>query len=677
MSFLYPSFLFALSALSIPVIVHLFNFRRYKKVYFTNVRFLKEVQQETRSKSTLKRILILLSRLLALSCLVFAFAQPYIPGNHTLKKGVRNISIYIDNSFSMEAVGKNGSLLEDAKRRAAELVRSAAATDRFVLLTNDFYSSSISQSREQTLEAIDKINISPSSKKLDEINKRLVSDNRAPGNPEFFFFSDFQKSAFKGFMPDTSVETSLVLLGNNASQNVLIDSCFVESPYFQQGSVQKLHVKIRNLSDKEIENGSLKLVINNKEIAPAGFHAAAYSPAEALISFPARDTGLQQAYVCLEDFPVTFDDTLFFSFHVSHDIPALVINKKDEPSATYLRSLFSNDSLFNYRELDEQRIDFSYFKTADIIVLNALQGISSGLSQELKKYILNGGSVLLFPAAEADIESYNAFFTSLNVNVFVDEDTTAYRLENRNIPKDFYEGVFEKIPANMDMPLVHDHYVERVNSRSGEISLLRLINGQPFLSLYQKGKGKLYVCSVPLNEESSNFGRHALFIPTLIKIAVLSRPAPPLYYENGKNEAIEAGDINLSGDQALHISSPQKKTDFIPEMKVTENGRTIFTHGLPVTAGNYLLQHNKKSEAALAFNYNRTESDLSSYTKDELEELIRNAAWKNLHVINLSKSGMQAGLPDIGGGTKLWKLFIILTLLFLAAETLLIKFLKQ
>src|ERR1700747_2626410 len=122
MSFLYPSFLFTFFALSIPIIVHLFNFRRYKKVFFTNVRFLKEVQQESRAKSTLKRLLILFSRLLALSCLVLAFAQPVLHGENFEKKGMQIKIIYIDNSFSMQAVNKSGSLLEDAKRKAREIV---------------------------------------------------------------------------------------------------------------------------------------------------------------------------------------------------------------------------------------------------------------------------------------------------------------------------------------------------------------------------------------------------------------------------------------------------------------------------------------------------------------------------------------------------------------------------
>lgn len=678
MSFLYPSFLFALSALSIPIIVHLFNFRRYKKVYFTNVRFLKEVQQESKSKSTLKRLLILASRLLALTCLVLAFAQPYIPSNHNIKKGIRTIVIYIDNSFSMQAANKNGSLLDDAKRKARELVQAASASDKIQVISNDFYSMShTTLSKEQALDAIDKLSVSPSVKNLQEIYNRAKSNiDKDFKDAEFFLISDFQKNNVAGFNPDSLAETNLVLLENAPEQNVFIDSCFVESPYFQAGITQKLHVKIKNLSNKEIESGSLKLYLNNKQIAPVSFKASPQGYADALVSFICKDTGVQQGKLIIEDFPVTFDDTLYFSFRVNNKIPCLNIHKKDEKSDSYLQGLFNNDSLFTYYSQTDQSVDFSYFNKSNLIVVNGLQTISSGLSQELKKYISAGGSVLVFPASNADKDSYNSFFSLFNLPIFTGTDTATYRLENKNLPKDLYEGVFEKTPENMDMPSVHQHYVTNGNSRSGEEIILKLINGQPFLSLYKKGKGRIYICTSALNEKSSSFAKHALFIPTLIKIAILSRPSPPLYYFNGKNEAIDVSNVNTNKETPLHISSTENKTDFIPEIRVSEDSKSLLTHGNPMYANNYFLQNDKVNIEGIAFNYNRKESDLVCFTKNELNEMIKKENWTRTHLIEAAAGNMQASLAEIGGGTRLWKIFILLTLLFLGIEIILIKFLK-
>src|SRR6478609_8586650 len=107
MQFLYPGFLFALLTLAIPVVVHLFNFRRYKKVYFSNVQFLREVQEQQASRRNLKERLILAVRMLALAFLVFAFARPFIPGDDAADAGKqRSVSIFVDNSYSMQTLNR-------------------------------------------------------------------------------------------------------------------------------------------------------------------------------------------------------------------------------------------------------------------------------------------------------------------------------------------------------------------------------------------------------------------------------------------------------------------------------------------------------------------------------------------------------------------------------------------
>ena len=140
MLFANPVFLTALAALAIPVIIHLYNFRRYKKVYFTNVRFIAEIRQESKKRSQLKHLLILLMRLLAITALVIAFAQPYLP-SVLQKKNITDrqaVSIYIDNSFSMEALATNGKLLDIAKTKAIEIASAYKPSDLFQILTADF-----------------------------------------------------------------------------------------------------------------------------------------------------------------------------------------------------------------------------------------------------------------------------------------------------------------------------------------------------------------------------------------------------------------------------------------------------------------------------------------------------------------------------------------------------------
>ena len=141
MQFLYPQFLYALITLAIPVIIHLFNFRRYKKILFTNVRFLTEIQQESKSRNKLRHLLLLFIRLILLASIVIAFAQPYFPNKKNLVKPGKNyICIYLDNSFSMTNIAAQGDLLQIAKKKAEEAAKAFRESDAFQLLTNDFES---------------------------------------------------------------------------------------------------------------------------------------------------------------------------------------------------------------------------------------------------------------------------------------------------------------------------------------------------------------------------------------------------------------------------------------------------------------------------------------------------------------------------------------------------------
>jgi len=202
MRFLFPGFLFALLAVAIPIIIHLFNFRKFKKVYFSNVRFLKNIQQQTSSYRRLKQLLILASRVLAIIFLVLAFARPYIPEKNTSGTSVQQlVSIYIDNSYSMETVNKEGSLLDEGKRRAREIAAAYNLNDKFQLLTNDF------EGRHQRLlnyedflREVDEVKTGSADKNLNEIISRQeeVFSSEPNAQKNIYLISDFPKNKAGG-----------------------------------------------------------------------------------------------------------------------------------------------------------------------------------------------------------------------------------------------------------------------------------------------------------------------------------------------------------------------------------------------------------------------------------------------------------------------------------------------
>ncbi|MBO4599578.1 MAG: BatA domain-containing protein, partial [Bacteroidales bacterium] len=128
----HPLFLIGLVAVAIPIVIHLLQLRRYKKVYFSNVDMLEELQNEDRKQRNLRQLLILAARILAIVFLVLAFCQPVIKNRDSqLKSGGTVVSVYVDNSYSMECGGMDGSLLESARQKAREIAAAYKPGDQF------------------------------------------------------------------------------------------------------------------------------------------------------------------------------------------------------------------------------------------------------------------------------------------------------------------------------------------------------------------------------------------------------------------------------------------------------------------------------------------------------------------------------------------------------------------
>ena len=159
MKFVYPEFLWGLTALAIPIIIHLFHFRRYKTLYFSSLKFLQYLDQQQKSVRKLKHWIILALRMLAIVFLVLAFAQPYKPIDESLNEmGKPFLAIYIDNSLSMSAKGTEGELLSEAREKARKMLNEAPLETRILLHTNLMNGiESRLISKVEALEILDKI----------------------------------------------------------------------------------------------------------------------------------------------------------------------------------------------------------------------------------------------------------------------------------------------------------------------------------------------------------------------------------------------------------------------------------------------------------------------------------------------------------------------------------------
>lgn len=682
MNFLFPTFLFGLLAIAIPIIIHLFNFRKFKKIYFTNVQFLKELKEQTNSQSKIKEWLILAMRILAIVCLTFAFAQPFFPSKQKITQGQKTVSIYIDNSFSMENVNKKGTLLENAKQYATDIVNFFNASDKFQLITNDFEGKHQRLlSKEEFIEQLSDVKISSATRLLTDVLKRQQDflKNNNSKNKQIFILSDFQKNAFEISKPeiDTTIDIHFISISSSEVNNTYIDSVWFDNPLQQFNTTQTLHAIVVNASKKNIEGGTLKLLINDRQVSINAFDVAAGNKKEVSVSFTVRENGLNNCILKISDYPISYDDDFYFSFNAQSVVNTLVINGNECQTGVNFKSLMQKDSLFSFNETLEAKIDYALFSKMNTIILNDLSNISSGLIAELQKFILDGGSIVIFPNPKIDLKNYNDAFKTLQLPQIDILDTAKTKSQRINIEQGLYEGVFEKIDEQIDLPKINEHFVFKQQQSALMQPIIVLQNGQPLLSQFNIAKGKIYLFAISSQEKASNFIKHALFVPTLIKIGVLSLKPTSLYYYTATNQNIEVNVKSNYNDQPLHIIKNNSTIDVIPEQRIINNKTNLFTQNQITDSGHYLIAQQTHTIAGLAFNYGRRESDMNFLSKDELLAEVEKLNLKNVSMIEYNGGAFVNSLKELNNENKLWKLFLILSLLFIMMEVLIIRLFKN
>jgi hypothetical protein len=672
MHFLYPAFLFALFTLAIPVLVHLFNFRRYKKVYFSNVQFLKEVQEQQASRRNIKERLILAARMLALAFLVFAFARPFIPGKDSADAGKQQlVSIFVDNSYSMQTLNREGSLLDEAKQKARQIASAYSINDRFQLLTQDFEGKHQRLlNRDEFNDAVDAVKISSQSRSTAQITARQQSllGMTAGAVKHSYIISDFQKNiSGNADTAKSDIPVNLVQLKANELPNVAVDSVWLLNATHRPGESEKLMVRLRNYAGKSAEKIPLKLLINGVQKSLGSFTVGARASQVDTLTFSGLQAGWQRGEIQLQDNPVTFDNSFYFSFNVNSKLPVLLVDG-GTPNK-YLNAVFAADPFFSIKRTQDGNVDYAALNTYPLIVLSDIDNVSSGLAQQLKTYVSKGGTLTVFPSTEAELLSYQALLQPMGAAYPGKIITEVNKVSGLNLQSQVFKNTFESFPQNPDLPVVKKYYALSGASKQAE-SLMKLQIGQPLWEGYNLGKGKLYVAAVALNEDFSNLPVHALFVPVMFRVALLSGHDQALFYTLGSNQAIETVPLQSTEKQVVKLVKGNES--IIPDVKQQEGSTVLYLPGQLNQTGIYDLKKQDSTAAVLAFNDNRSESDLSYLNSNDLAKLFPQKS----NFIAGDKFNMNNINTAENSGLQLWKLCIILALIFLAAETLLIRFYK-
>jgi Aerotolerance regulator N-terminal len=655
MIFQYPSFLWALLALAIPIIVHLFNFRKTIRVYFSNTKFLRQINQETTQKRKLKQYLVLASRLLFIFFLVMSFAQPFLKATNNLASS-NLVSIYLDNSFSLSApIDDKTRALDEAISRVQQLMEAFPADTRYQLITNDFAPFSNSpKSKTEVQDFLTQVRFSAVSRSATEILKR--HEKRST----LFWFSDFQVSTL-GAIPkiDSMQKIQFVPIDYGKPNNVFVDSIRLENPFMIGGEKNSIHVRLRNSGEKLVESLVVKLSINGKQVSASTINIEPQSNAEAVFDLSGGQSGRNRGTISFSDYPVSFDNEFYFTLNYTGKLN--VIEVKQLPEPTYISKVFANQQLFNFSSYEIKNVNYSLFQQADLVVVNGINEINPSFSSALASH-RNRQSLLFIPGTKPNVESYQR---ALNLPIqFAPEAKELISLERPDWANPLFQNIVEEKSAALAMPGVK----KNIEWGADRTALLKLKDGRPYLSQFQN----LFILGSPMEKGYTDFYQHALFVPFMYRLAASGKKQDEqLYFSLSSSQLVFKAD-SILGEEPIRLVGNQ---EIIPSQRKVNNQISMELPKFSLSPGFFAVLHQIDTLGWLAINTNKAESILTTLPASEVKK-----QWGGSASIGVIDSSSPTAFGDQLKarylGKPLWKYTLLLALLFLLAEVLLLRFLK-
>ncbi len=679
MSFLYPTFLWALAAVLIPVIIHLFSFRRYKTVMFSQTRFLESVRQDNHSRSKLKHILILLSRMLMIAALVFAFAGPIILPDNADSQGnqARYVAVYIDNSYSMMNECEQGSMLDLAKQAALNIAEAHGSSVEYFLLTNAMPATYYRpMSVDDFIEELGKISHTSNLRHFSDIATRAESIVSgfigADEEVKLYFISDFQENVadIKSMENTSHLQYAFMQISPLMRENLSVDSLWFDTPFRRSGQPDRLFIRVKNHGESAYSDVPLNLFINDSLKAVSSFSLEEQSEIVVEINFTNAITGLQEGSIQFDDYPVQFDNRFYFNYWLSGTHKILIV--EGHSSYGFPKGLYRDAQVFDVDFVALDALDLNRLSEYDLILLFAGNRISDGLQAQLDTYLQESGVLWLIPDENADIVSWNQLLTrfqTAELSEWTDSVREVYQIDYEH---DFFRGVFPEAQEQVDLPKISASWrlKQRVEMQSEPLISFRDDGG--FLLQTKRGNGFVYLLTSLIHEDYGNFNRHPLLIPVAYNIALNIPGQHSLYHKSGDGTYLDISNQEITREANIEIVG--EELSIIPMWRFTGKSLRIFVPEGISDAGHYQILRDEKMIAGLSLNHDASESEMQFFGAEQIESLISEYDLDVDYFVAGSSEKLQQSIKNIAIGKKLWHWFLLAALAFVIIEIGLIRF---
>ena len=639
MQFKYPEILWALLLLLIPIIIHLFQLRRFRKTAFTNVSLLRKVIAQTRKSRSLKKWLLLITRLLLLASIILGFAQPYFASENLAAK--KETVIYLDDSFSMQAQSESLDLLEIAKQ---DLIKTLPREKEISIFTNIEIFEKVSA--EDVQNQLLSLSHTHEQLNLQEVllKARGLFRNDEDTRQELIIISDFQERMYRSLDSIEGLDVHFVKLSPDPNSNIVLDSVFI-------GNSSPTQLELRTALTASGEISDIPVSVWNADTLIAKTAAKFGEEGRAVVDISLPKDIVIDGKIELSDTGLQYDNQIYFNINPKEKINILAIGSGQ---AEFLNRIFLEEE-FNLEQFDLSNLNYSDIDKQNLIVLNQIQSIPKSLENAIHSFSRNGGGLVLIPHPNADKDNYNSFMSQYYSSKIGEAVSSSQRITTISFDHPLYKNVFEKSVTNFQYPKVESYY----KLSSAAPTILRFENGDPFLI----GDNGVFIFTAPLDLINTDFQNSPLVVPSFYNMGALSLQLPALYHSLSSSTRIDIP-VTLPSDKIARVV--KNDYEFIPLQQSFSNKTTLDFESHPSEDGIFDIVLNDSLISRISFNYPRLESQMNY-----------------VDISEAPVSSINSGIPQLfdlveknNQVKELWKWFVILALLFVLIEVLVQKLVK-
>ncbi len=686
MTFLNPLLLLGLAAAAIPILVHLFNFRRPRKVVFSSLAFLKELQKSTMQRVRVQQWLLLALRIGALAALALAFARPVVEGfaGDALGRANTSVVLVVDNSRSMLFRDAQGAYFDQARALAANLAgRLEKGDEVFLLPTAADPARRPAPFRTQAalLDALAALEVSNTTRPLTASIDRAAALLEASAYParEIYVVSDFQAStlADSGRTP-IPFEGRVVLLpvGGSAQRNVAVTDVRVTSRIIESGQPVTLVATLVNYGPETLDSYGATVMLEDRAVAQNTTTLPPGVPTPLQFTFTPDARGWLGGVVSIEADAFEEDNARAFALYVPEQRRVLIV-RGENVNTRYVElalspALAQGRGAFEVSTIPEERFSGTDLSAYDALVLAGPSTLASGEVQALVQFIAGGGGVLAFPSER--VEALNALLAALQGGTLATPtgesggSTATFGAIDREHP--VFDGVFDDARGQVEQPDIYRYAPYRAGS-GAQTTLISLADKGAFLQEIRQERGGLFLFTSALDGRWSDLPTRGLFVPLLYRS--LFYLAAPEGVEEGAQVAGNPLRLQLGGRRegtTLRLTSPSGQT-YVPEQRALF-GSTLVETGEPLTeTGLYTLTADGAVVRRLPVNPDARESEPAVLTGRAAREKITTVTGLEPTLVapeDALEERVQAALRAPSGGREIWNILLWVALFFLVAE---------